>query len=55
MSSTTHSASYTYGGTQESLVARLDRTVGNPTAKAAIDMALWEVLGLARYFRNGTT
>ncbi len=55
---------YTYGETQESIVAvidkilapqilgltalereavqaRLDRTVGNPTAKAAIDMALW--------------
>jgi L-Ala-D/L-Glu epimerase len=24
---------------------RLDRTVGNPTAKAAIDMALWDVIG----------
>ncbi|WP_369032653.1 MULTISPECIES: mandelate racemase/muconate lactonizing enzyme family protein [Streptomyces] len=61
---------YTYGETQESIVAvidklfapqilgltalereavheRLDRTVGNPTAKAAIDMALWDVLGQA--------
>jgi L-alanine-DL-glutamate epimerase-like enolase superfamily enzyme len=24
---------------------RLDRTVGNPTAKAALDMALWDVVG----------
>ncbi|MEV7866717.1 enolase C-terminal domain-like protein [Streptomyces sp. NPDC088124] len=61
---------YTYGETQESIVAvidkiftpqilglsaleretvhdRLDRTVGNPTAKAAIDMALWDILGQA--------
>ncbi|MGY0056840.1 mandelate racemase/muconate lactonizing enzyme family protein [Streptomyces sp. LZ34] len=61
---------YTYGETQESIVAvidkifapqlmgltalereavheRLDRTVGNPTAKAAIDMALWDILGRA--------
>jgi L-alanine-DL-glutamate epimerase-like enolase superfamily enzyme len=61
---------YTYGETQESIVAvidkifapqllgltalereavheRLDRTVGNPTAKAAVDMALWDVLGQA--------
>lgn len=61
---------YTYGETQESIVAvidkifapqvlglsalereavheRLDRTVGNPTAKAAIDMALWDLLGQA--------
>ncbi|SDG90040.1 mandelate racemase/muconate lactonizing enzyme family protein [Pseudonocardia oroxyli] len=59
---------YTYGETQESIVAvigrifageavglsllerevlhaRLDRTVGNPTAKAAIDMACWDALG----------
>ncbi|KFG72888.1 mandelate racemase [Streptomyces mutabilis] len=27
--------------------ARLDRTVGNPTAKAAIDMALWDIIGQA--------
>ncbi|WP_406135192.1 mandelate racemase/muconate lactonizing enzyme family protein [Streptomyces sp. NBC_01089] len=61
---------YTYGETQESIVAvidkifapqilgltalereavhgRLDRTVGNPTAKAAVDMALWDILGQA--------
>ncbi|MGP4091062.1 mandelate racemase/muconate lactonizing enzyme family protein [Streptomyces sp. KR55] len=61
---------YTYGETQESIVAvidkifaphilgltalereavheRLERTVGNPTAKAAIDMALWDILGQA--------
>ncbi|MFE3096081.1 mandelate racemase/muconate lactonizing enzyme family protein [Streptomyces sp. NPDC059248] len=61
---------YTYGETQESIVAavdklfaprllgltvleretvhaRLDRTVGNPTAKAALDMALWDLLGQA--------
>jgi L-alanine-DL-glutamate epimerase-like enolase superfamily enzyme len=59
---------YTYGETQESIVAiidrvfapaiiglsildrelvraRLARTVGNPTAKAAIDMALWDAWG----------
>lgn len=59
---------YTYGETQESIVAvigrifaaeavglslverevlhaRLDRTVGNPTAKAAVDMACWDALG----------
>ncbi|MGK5114119.1 MULTISPECIES: mandelate racemase/muconate lactonizing enzyme family protein [unclassified Geodermatophilus] len=59
---------YTYGETQESIVAvvdkvfapqlvgltllerevvhgRLDRTVGNPTAKAAVDMAIWDALG----------
>lgn len=59
---------YTYGETQESIVAainrlfapaiiglpltdrekvraRLDRTVGNPTAKSAIDMAIWDALG----------
>ncbi|MFC8419875.1 mandelate racemase/muconate lactonizing enzyme family protein [Streptomyces sp. NPDC057236] len=61
---------YTYGETQESIVAvidrifapqivglaalereavhaKLDRTVGNPTAKAAIDMALWDIIGQA--------
>ncbi|MFG3207403.1 mandelate racemase/muconate lactonizing enzyme family protein [Streptomyces sp. NPDC048192] len=61
---------YTYGETQESIVAvidkifapqilgltplereavhaRLERTVGNPTAKAALDMALWDILGQA--------
>lgn len=61
---------YTYGETQESIVAvidrifapqimgltalereavheKLDRTIGNPTAKAAIDMALWDILGQA--------
>ncbi|MEU6657672.1 enolase C-terminal domain-like protein [Streptomyces sp. NPDC046821] len=61
---------YTYGETQESIVAvidkifapqilgltplerevvhaNLDRTVGNPTAKAAVDMALWDILGQA--------
>jgi L-alanine-DL-glutamate epimerase-like enolase superfamily enzyme len=32
---------------REVVHARLDRTVGNPTAKAAIDMALWDVLGQA--------
>jgi L-alanine-DL-glutamate epimerase-like enolase superfamily enzyme len=59
---------YTYGETQESIVAaierifapavlglslmdreaaraRLERTVANPTAKAAIDMAMWDALG----------
>ncbi|MFE7129289.1 mandelate racemase/muconate lactonizing enzyme family protein [Streptomyces sp. NPDC057638] len=61
---------YTYGETQESVVAvidrifapqllglsaleretvhaRLDRTVGNPAAKSALDMALWDILGQA--------
>ncbi|MDX3228327.1 mandelate racemase/muconate lactonizing enzyme family protein [Streptomyces sp. ME19-01-6] len=61
---------YTYGETQESIVAvierifapqilgltalereavheKLDRTVANPTAKAAVDMALWDILGQA--------
>ena len=34
--------------TQREVVrARLHRTVGNPTAKAAIDMAMWDVLGQA--------
>lgn len=59
---------YTYGETQESIVAaidklfgpaivglspfdrekardRMERTVGNPTAKAAVDMAMWDALG----------
>ena len=59
---------YTYGETQESIVAvvdklfapaltgltlleretvhaRMDRTVGNPAAKAAVDMAIWDALG----------
>jgi L-alanine-DL-glutamate epimerase-like enolase superfamily enzyme len=59
---------YTYGETQESIVAvidrifapqvtglsllerevmhaRLERTVGNPAAKAALDMAVWDALG----------
>jgi L-alanine-DL-glutamate epimerase-like enolase superfamily enzyme len=59
---------YTYGETQESVVAvidrifapqlaglsplrretvhaRLDRTVGNPAAKSALDMALWDITG----------
>lgn len=30
---------------REVVHARLDRTVGNPTAKAALDMALWDILG----------
>ncbi|MFF0445154.1 mandelate racemase/muconate lactonizing enzyme family protein [Streptomyces sp. NPDC004609] len=61
---------FTYGETQESIVAaidrlftpqltglsplereaaheRLDRTVGNPAAKAAVDMALWDIVGQA--------
>ncbi|GEL24796.1 muconate cycloisomerase [Pseudonocardia sulfidoxydans NBRC 16205] len=32
---------------REQVRVRLDRTVGNPTAKAAIDMALWDVVGQA--------
>ncbi|WP_406451516.1 enolase [Streptomyces sp. NBC_01622] len=32
---------------REVIHARLDRTVGNPTAKAAIDMAVWDVIGQA--------
>ncbi|MEU3984002.1 enolase C-terminal domain-like protein [Streptomyces sp. NPDC026672] len=32
---------------REAVHTRLDRTVGNPAAKAAIDMALWDVLGQA--------
>ncbi|GAA2352891.1 muconate cycloisomerase [Saccharopolyspora halophila] len=30
---------------REAIHARLNRTVGNPTAKAALDMALWDVIG----------
>lgn len=30
---------------REAIHARMHRTVGNPTAKAAIDMALWDVIG----------
>jgi len=30
---------------REQIRARLDRTVGNPTAKAAIDMAVWDIIG----------
>ncbi|MEP9394043.1 enolase C-terminal domain-like protein [Gordonia sp. VNQ95] len=30
---------------REVMVARLNRTVGNPTAKAAVDMAIWDALG----------
>jgi L-alanine-DL-glutamate epimerase-like enolase superfamily enzyme len=30
---------------REIVHARLNRTIGNPTAKSAIDMALWDVLG----------
>ncbi|MFF5147720.1 mandelate racemase/muconate lactonizing enzyme family protein [Streptomyces sp. NPDC013157] len=30
---------------REAIWARLARTVGNPTAKAALDMALWDVIG----------
>ncbi|MFI6698659.1 mandelate racemase/muconate lactonizing enzyme family protein [Streptomyces sp. NPDC050509] len=32
---------------RERIHARLDRTVGNPAAKAAIDMALWDIAGQA--------
>jgi L-alanine-DL-glutamate epimerase-like enolase superfamily enzyme len=32
---------------REGIHAKLNRTVGNPTAKAAIDMALWDVVGQA--------
>jgi L-alanine-DL-glutamate epimerase-like enolase superfamily enzyme len=32
---------------REAVRARLDRTVGNPVAKAAIDIAVWDVIGLA--------
>lgn len=30
---------------REAIHAKLHRTVGNPTAKAALDMALWDVIG----------
>ncbi len=30
---------------REAIRGRLDRTVGNPTARAAVDMALWDVIG----------
>lgn len=30
---------------REAIHARLNRTVGNPTAKASLDMALWDVIG----------
>ena len=30
---------------REAVHARLDRTVGNPAAKAAVDMAIWDALG----------
>lgn len=30
---------------REAITARLARTVGNPTAKAAVDMAIWDALG----------
>ena len=32
---------------REAVHERLDRTIGNPTAKAALDMALWDILGHA--------
>jgi L-Ala-D/L-Glu epimerase / N-acetyl-D-glutamate racemase len=32
---------------REVVLARLSRTVGNPVAKSAIDMAIWDVLGQA--------
>lgn len=32
---------------REQIRARLDRTVGNPAAKAAIDMAVWDIIGQA--------
>jgi L-alanine-DL-glutamate epimerase-like enolase superfamily enzyme len=30
---------------REAIATKLDRTVGNPAAKAALDMALWDVIG----------
>lgn len=30
---------------REQVRARLERTIGNPTAKAALDMALWDLIG----------
>ncbi|WP_110206774.1 mandelate racemase/muconate lactonizing enzyme family protein [Nocardioides daejeonensis] len=32
---------------REAIHARLNKTVGNPTAKAALDMALWDLIGQA--------
>ncbi|MFE4721864.1 mandelate racemase/muconate lactonizing enzyme family protein [Streptomyces sp. NPDC056728] len=32
---------------REAVHAKLNRTVGNPTAKAAVDMALWDIVGQA--------
>ncbi len=32
---------------RETIHARLNRTVGNPTAKSAIDIAIWDVIGQA--------
>ena len=32
---------------REAIHAKLNRTIGNPTAKAAVDMALWDIVGQA--------